>query len=78
MKHCLLSNITEDPEDMRYKTITGKNLDPIETPCKKAIYQTREDAEDMIRHIAETRTGREIRAYRCDVCGFWHLTSRKK
>ena len=63
---------------MRYKTVARKNVDPFLLPCIKTIYQTREDAEDMIRHIAETRTGREIRAYRCDVCGFWHLTSRKK
>lgn len=63
---------------MRYKTVTGKNMDPIEPPCRKAIYHTREDAEDMIRHIAETRTVRSIRAYRCDICGFWHLTSREK
>lgn len=62
---------------MRYKSLARKNVNPFEPPCKKAIYHTREDAEDMIRHIAETRTGREIKAYRCDVCGFWHLTSRK-
>lgn len=63
---------------MRYKTVARKNVDPFGLPCKKAIYQTREDAEEMIRHIAETRTAREIRTYRCDVCGFWHLTSREK
>jgi hypothetical protein len=32
----------------------------------------------MIRHIAETRTGRMITAYRCEACGFWHLTSKQK
>jgi hypothetical protein len=30
----------------------------------------------MIRHILETRVGKEIRAYKCPVCGFWHLTSK--
>jgi hypothetical protein len=63
---------------MRYKTSSKKRIVPLETPCRKALYHTREDAEDMIRHLAETRRGREISAYRCDVCGFWHLTSREK
>jgi hypothetical protein len=63
---------------MRYKTTEKKSIQPFEPPCRKTIYQTREDAEDMIRHIAETRTGRKITAYRCEVCGFWHLTSRQK
>jgi len=35
-----------------------------------------EEAQDMIRHITETRIAREIHAYRCPVCGFWHLTSK--
>lgn len=63
---------------MRYKNIAGKNVVPFEPPCKKAIYQTREDAEDMIRYIRETRVTKDIRAYKCKVCGFWHLTSREQ
>jgi rubrerythrin len=63
---------------MSYKTTGKKRIAPVEPPCRKAIYQSREEAEDMIRHLAETLTGKEIRAYRCDVCGFWHLTSRGK
>ena len=62
---------------MRYKTTGKKKIEPFGLPCRKTIYQTREDAEDMIRHITETRTGREIRAYKCDICGFWHLTSKE-
>ncbi|HOP00028.1 MAG TPA: hypothetical protein PLV06_06030 [Bacteroidales bacterium] len=61
-----------------FRTAGKKNIPSLEPPCRKAIYHTREDAEDMIRHIAETRTGREIRAYRCDICGFWHLTRSGK
>lgn len=63
---------------MRYKTTGKKSIEPFEPTCRKAIYHTREDAEYMIRHIAETRTGRMITAYRCELCGFWHLTSKKK
>jgi hypothetical protein len=63
---------------MAYISTGKKSIIPFEPPCRKAIYHTREDADDMIRHLAETRTGKKISAYRCDVCGFWHLTSREK
>ena len=63
---------------MRYKTSGKKSIVPFEPLCRKAIYHTREDAVDMIRHLEETRTSSKISAYRCDVCGFWHLTSREK
>ena len=51
---------------------------PMQSSCRKAAYQTKEDADDMIRYIKETRVTKEIRAYRCDICGMWHLTSRGK
>jgi hypothetical protein len=60
-------------------TISGKrNVNAIEPSCKKTIYNSREDANDMIRHINETRSAKKIHAYKCDVCGFWHLTSRNE
>lgn len=55
-----------------------KKPDPIELPCRKAMYNSKEEAEDMIRFINENRITREIRAYKCKVCGFWHLTSRSE
>lgn len=67
----------EEVITMHYKTSGKKSIPSVEPPCRKSIYNTREDAEDMIRHLAETRTGRAIHAYRCDVCGFWHLTKTK-
>jgi hypothetical protein len=53
-----------------------QNIDPLSPPCRKTIYQTREEAEDMIKYIKETRITRPVRTYQCPVCGFWHLTSR--
>jgi hypothetical protein len=53
-----------------------KNLNPVEPPCKKTIYYSLEEAKDMIKYINETRIVREISAYKCSVCGFWHLTSK--
>ena len=61
---------------MKYRPFKKERIDPIDFPCKKEVYYTLEDAQMMIRHIEETRVTRKIRAYRCNVCGFWHLTSR--
>ncbi|MGD0583975.1 MAG: hypothetical protein ABR974_13640 [Bacteroidales bacterium] len=62
---------------MSYK-LTNKNINPVNPPCRKTIYNSLEEAQDMIRYISENRGGKEIRAYKCTVCGFWHLTSRIK
>ncbi|MGE5418678.1 MAG: hypothetical protein ACM3UT_00770 [Chloroflexota bacterium] len=57
---------------------TGRQrIEPIQPPCKKTIFQSQEEANDMIRHINETRVTRNIRAYECPVCGYWHLTSKQ-
>ena len=63
---------------MGYKRTYQKKTDPAEPPCRKTIYYTLEEAQDMIKYINETRVTRKIRAYRCDICGFWHLTSKNK
>ena len=61
---------------MAYRTSKKRQIGSVELPCKKTIYHSREEAEDMIRYIEETRVTREIKAYKCDICGFWHLTSK--
>jgi hypothetical protein len=64
---------------MSYKQSNPKHVVPFEPPCKKTIYHTFEDAQDMIRYMRKnSTTGKEISAYKCDVCGFWHLTSKIK
>ncbi|HEY5471344.1 MAG TPA: hypothetical protein VIK07_12555 [Bacteroidales bacterium] len=55
-----------------------RKIDPIEPTCKKTIYGSLEEAQDMINHIKETRRVQEIHAYKCLTCGFWHLTSKSK
>ena len=59
-----------------YKTSNFKSLDPIDPSCKKTMYNSLEDAEDMIRYIKENRTVRDLKAYQCTTCGMWHLTSK--
>jgi hypothetical protein len=53
-----------------------KSIAPIEPSCKKAMYNSKAEAEDMIRDIRENRVVRELRAYQCSICGKWHLTSK--
>jgi len=62
--------------EMINKNSKIKNISPLEPSCKKAVYNSPEEAQDMIRHINESRVIREIRAYKCTICGFWHLTSK--
>jgi hypothetical protein len=61
-----------------HRSSTYKSVKPIDPGCKKAIYQSREEAEEMIRHIRETRFVSELSAYECPHCGLWHLSSKSK
>lgn len=61
---------------MKYPRSKIKAVSSLEPPCRKTIYHSKEEAEDLIKHIAETRGGKEIKPYKCEVCGFWHLTSK--
>ncbi len=61
-----------------YKTSNSKSYDPIVPSCNKTIYNSLEEARDMIRYINEDRAVRELNAYQCTTCGMWHLTSKSK
>ncbi|MDP4221857.1 MAG: hypothetical protein Q8868_00980 [Bacteroidota bacterium] len=61
---------------MVLKTSNKTKIAPIEPICRKIVYTSREEAEAAIAHIKEIRRVREIHAYRCNICGFWHLTSK--
>jgi predicted RNA-binding Zn-ribbon protein involved in translation (DUF1610 family) len=61
---------------MAYKLSKKMKIDSVQPVCRKKIFYTAEEAQDMIRHITETRVTREIRPYKCPNCGLWHLTSR--
>lgn len=61
---------------MSYNSSKYRNMDPIGPPCKKTAYDSRREAEEMIRYIQETRFTRALHAYQCPVCGLWHLSSK--
>ena len=60
---------------MGYKSSRYRLPEPLGPSCRKNSYHSREEAEDMIRHIAETRYTKALHAYQCPVCGLWHLSS---
>lgn len=60
---------------MAYNSSKRSPIEPIGPRCKKGMYSTREEAEDMIRHIQETRYTKQLHAYQCSECGMWHLSS---
>lgn len=62
---------------MAYKLLKNKKIEPVKPVCRKTIYYSLEEAQTMIRHINETRITRQINAYQCNICGKWHLTSKK-
>ena len=73
--HYFFRSITET---IRYQLKNFKSIPPIEPSCKKTLYNSKAEAEDMIRYIRENRVVRELRAYQCTICGKWHLTSKSE
>jgi len=45
--------------------------------CEKVKYETYKLARDAVKNIAK-RERTEMRSYKCDACGLFHLTSIKK
>jgi len=53
--------------------------DPAKTsPCPKVHFHSYKLAQDKLKIIMRTSQRKKIpvRAYKCDKCGLWHLTSR--
>ena len=56
---------------------SGRNkIDPIGPSCKKTIYNSLIEAQTAIAYLQETKYVKGLSAYKCSVCGFWHLTSK--
>lgn len=66
-------------QSRRLRKAVNHGSPPVSEPCGKRRFRSREIAERALAHIeAVGTTGRvktEQRAYECDVCMFWHLTS---
>jgi rubrerythrin len=63
---------------MKYNPSNKKKVNSVEAPCKKTMYNSPEEAQDIVDYIRENRGGPELHIYICEICGFWHLTSKTK
>jgi hypothetical protein len=61
---------------MKYKPSRKRKINPVESPCKKATYNSLAEAKESITHLQENKWVKDLSAYKCSVCGFWHLTSK--
>jgi hypothetical protein len=62
---------------VKYKLTKTEKINPIEPPCKKTIYITQAEALEAIEHMKGIHRI-ELSTYQCSLCGYWHLTSKKK
>jgi hypothetical protein len=48
------------------------------TKCKKKAYSSEEYADNVLQDIRKNsiRAKLPVRSYKCEICGWWHLTSR--
>ena len=63
---------------MAYKSSKSKSVSPFDPGCKKIMCNSREEVEDMIRHIRHTRVVRALHVCQCSSSGLWHLSSKSK
>jgi hypothetical protein len=55
----------------------GITIPELAQPCDKITFYSEKDAKAEINRIKarEQENKKPVRAYQCDVCGAWHLTS---
>jgi hypothetical protein len=61
---------------MKYKPSRIRKIYPVESPCKKPMYNSFIDAEESMDYLKENKVVKDLSAYKCSVYGFWHLTSK--
>jgi hypothetical protein len=61
-----------------YNSSKNTSINPISPGCGKKIYNSREEAQEMIQYIQENRVVKDLHSYQCEVCGLWHLSHKSK
>jgi hypothetical protein len=61
---------------MKSKQFRPGKITPIEPQCKKTIYTSLIEAKESIVYLQENKGAKDLSAYKCTICGFWHLTSK--
>lgn len=44
--------------------------------CVKRRYETKEEADEAIKHTIRLDWSPKLRSYKCHICGNWHMTSK--
>jgi sulfite reductase beta subunit-like hemoprotein len=61
---------------MKYRFTRQQKIYPIEPPCKKTMYDSETDAQEMIKYLkSEKGVKEQLHYYACIKCGKYHLTS---
>jgi hypothetical protein len=61
---------------MKYKPTRIRKVYPVEAPCRKTMYNSLAEAKEAIEYLQENSYVKDLSAYKCTICGFWHLTSK--
>jgi hypothetical protein len=61
---------------MKDKPSRIRKINSLESPCKKTTYNSLIEAKEAITYHQENKYVKDLSAYKCSVCGFWHLTSK--
>jgi len=61
---------------MKPKQSHIRKIEPLGPSCKKKMYNSLDEAKKSIEYLQETKWIKELSAYKCTICGFWHLTSK--
>jgi hypothetical protein len=73
--------IEENLDNLKGKQEEKKEIPTVTLPCTKYFYMSEEEAKKHLREIRAKGKQAErhilpIRAYQCNICGYWHLTSK--
>jgi hypothetical protein len=71
-----LAEMLNLPAMRKYKSIRVSKVEPVDIPCRKTAYNSPDEAQAAIVYIRQTKYVKDLSAYRCSICGFWHLTSK--
>jgi len=61
---------------IKYKPSRIRKIYPVESPCKKTMYNSMIEAKESIDYLQKNKYVKDLSAYKCSACGFWHITSK--
>lgn len=73
----LIAYIEKNLEKIKQRQELGETVPVLERLCEKITFPSEKDAKYQIKQIREKeqKHKKPVRAYECEKCGGWHLTS---